>query len=140
MDTLEKNARSELMGRVKSKGTSPELALRKAARELGLSPSRDAGGLPGTPDMAFRSAKVAVFVDGCFWHGCPLHARAPSGENAEYWRSKIASNRTRDAEVDERLRELGWLPLRLWEHELSTPGAASDAAARVAAAVEARAP
>lgn len=99
MDTLRQASRSELMARVKSTGTRPERALRKAARELGLSPSRAARGVPGTPDMAFRAAKVAVFVDGCFWHGCPLHARAPSGESSAYWEGKIASNKERDARV-----------------------------------------
>lgn len=67
-------------------------------------------------DLVFTRAKVAVFIDGCFWHGCPEHYQAPAA-HAEYWRTKVESNRARDRDTDRRLRELGWTVLRFWEHE-----------------------
>ncbi len=69
--------------------------------------------------MAFISAKVAVFVDGCFWHGCPRHATWPKA-NAAWWREKIECNIRRDRDTDERLRGMGWMVIRCWEHEDST--------------------
>lgn len=69
------------------------------------------------PDFVFRSHRLAVFVDGCFWHGCPLHATSPK-TNADFWRKKIATNRTRDRLVSRTLRSGGWRGLRIWEHEL----------------------
>ena len=71
----------------------------------------------GKPDFAFPKLKLAVFVDGCFWHGCPLHATQPK-QNAAFWRKKISANRTRDRLVTRTLRRLGWRVLRVWEHEL----------------------
>jgi DNA mismatch endonuclease (patch repair protein) len=66
--------------------------------------------------MVFRRAKIAVFIDGCFWHGCPEHYRPPS-TNPDYWRDKIEGNRLRDQETDELLAQAGWEVLRFWEHE-----------------------
>jgi DNA mismatch endonuclease (patch repair protein) len=83
-------------------------------------------------DVVFVSARVAVLVDGCFWHGCPLHATWPR-ENADFWRDKIETNRRRDADTDQRLTSAGWLVLRVWEHE--EPLAA---ATRIAEVVRAR--
>lgn len=80
----------------------------------------------------FPGARVAVFVDGCFWHGCPEHATWPK-TNPAWWHAKLALNRQRDAETDRRLAEAGWLAVRVWEHE-----AAEDAANRIAAEVTAR--
>ncbi len=70
------------------------------------------------PDFVFPARKLAVFVDGCFWHGCPLHATQPK-QNAEFWRTKIARNQARDRLVTRTLRRAGWRVLRLWEHELT---------------------
>lgn len=64
----------------------------------------------------FPRAKVAVYVDGCFWHGCPVHGTWPKA-NAEWWRSKIHANQIRDADTHKRLKESGWIPIRVWEHE-----------------------
>ena len=72
----------------------------------------------GKPDFAFPKLKLAVFVDGCFWHGCPLHATQPK-TNATFWRKKISTNRTRDRLVTRTLRARGWRVLRIWQHELS---------------------
>jgi DNA mismatch endonuclease (patch repair protein) len=70
------------------------------------------------PDFVFRTRKLAVFVDGCFWHGCPIHATQPK-QNARFWREKIARNQARDRLVTRTLRARGWRVLRLWEHELT---------------------
>jgi DNA mismatch endonuclease (patch repair protein) len=83
-------------------------------------------------DVVFPGAKVAVFVDGCFWHGCPEHGTWPRN-NAEFWRRKIEGNVERDRDTDARLEADGWTVVRVWEHE-----APADAAARIAAAVERR--
>jgi DNA mismatch endonuclease (patch repair protein) len=84
-------------------------------------------------DIVFTRARVAVFVDGCFWHGCPEHATWPKA-NADWWRTKIESNRTRDRETDDRLVKAGWVPLRVWSHEPP-----EEAAERIAGVVGERA-
>jgi DNA mismatch endonuclease (patch repair protein) len=76
-----------------------------------------------TADLVFTKARVAVFLDGCYWHGCPEHYR-PSRTNEEFWREKIGGNRTRDVETDSLLRAAGWTVVRVWEHE--DPGAAAE--------------
>jgi len=110
---------SRRMSRVRQRGTDVEIELRRALHALGLryrlqvplsrKPRRVA-------DIVFIGARVAVFVDGCFWHGCPLHATWPK-ENAGFWRAKIEANRARDADTTRRLRELGWEVIRVWSHE-----------------------
>ena len=108
--------RSETMRRVKSRDTSCEFALRRALHARGLRYSLRRR-LPGSPDIVFTRARVAVFVDGCFWHGCPQHCRRPTG-NAAYWRAKIARNMERDRRVAAELETLGWRVVRVWEHEV----------------------
>lgn len=76
--------------------------------------------LPGTPDIAFEEEKVALFLDSCFWHGCPQHLRRPSS-NTEYWQSKIEKNIKRDRRQRAALRHLGWTAIRIWEHDLKNP-------------------
>lgn len=101
------------------KDTSPERLLRHALFSLGLR-YRVQYPVPGTPrrtiDIAFPRARVAVFVDGCFWHACPVHA-VPPKHNAEWWASKLASNVKRDAGTTALLEAQGWTVLRFWEHE-----------------------
>lgn len=107
------------MQRVRQKNTSAESALRRELHARGLryrihvpvliKPRRVA-------DVVFGGLHVAVFVDGCFWHGCPLHATWPK-ENAEFWRAKIVANQERDRDTDERLRAAGWTIVRVWAHE-----------------------
>jgi DNA mismatch endonuclease (patch repair protein) len=99
--------------------TTPELALRRGVHALGLRYRVDAKPLPDLnrrADLVFTRAKVAVFLDGCYWHGCPEHGTIAK-TNEQYWSPKIAGNRRRDADTDRRLVEAGWLPLRVWEHE-----------------------
>jgi len=104
------------MARVRSKNTDPELLLRRALWRVGLRYQLRAK-LPGSPDVAFVRARVAVFVDGCFWHGCPEHYAAPV-RNADFWRAKVARNIERDRRADKELAEMGWSVIRVWEHQL----------------------
>jgi DNA mismatch endonuclease (patch repair protein) len=114
--------------------TSGELALRSAVYRSGLRFRVD-WPIPGTrrrADLAFVSAKVIVFVDGCFWHSCPKHSTWPKA-NAAWWRDKLAANVRRDRDTDARLRADKWKVLRFWEHENS-----DRAAPRVIRAVNSR--
>ncbi|WP_036447559.1 very short patch repair endonuclease [Mycolicibacterium hassiacum] len=99
--------------------TKPELRVRRLAHALGLRYRVDYRPLATErfkADMVFTGAKVAVFIDGCFWHGCKQHHRPPTA-NSDYWRSKIAGNVMRDALVDAHLEKNGWVSLRFWEHD-----------------------
>lgn len=114
--------------------TSTEWRVRSAIHGMGLRyrvdlPIRVAGARPIRPDLVFTAARVAVFVDGCFWHGCPIHGTTPT-TRSEYWISKIQANRARDARQADALTAAGWKVVRAWEHE--DP---ADVAARVAALV-----
>jgi DNA mismatch endonuclease (patch repair protein) len=117
----------------KGRDTKPELALRSAVHALGL---RYRVGLRPVPhvrrtaDLVFTKAKVAVFLDGCFWHGCSEHHR-PAKMNSEFWTTKITGNMARDTDTDARLREAGWRVIRVWEHE-----APVDAANRIREAIK----
>ncbi len=116
VETQEK--RSRIMSAVPSKNTRPELLLRKALGAAGLKGYRlHRTDLPGSPDLVFPKQRLAVFVDGCFWHGCPKCHRAPKA-NAAFWAEKVARNRGRDARVVEELTLLGFQVKRLWEHEI----------------------
>jgi DNA mismatch endonuclease (patch repair protein) len=99
--------------------TRPELALRSAVHRLGLRYRVSARPIPTlrrTVDILFRPAHVAVFLDGCFWHGCPAH-HSVAKANAEYWSEKVRRNVERDRETDALLTDAGWLVIRVWEHE-----------------------
>lgn len=110
---------SRRMAKVRQKETGAEMALRQELYGSGLRYRVDYEVLRKprrVADVAFPGRKIAVFVDGCFWHGCPDHATWPK-QNAEFWREKIEANRRRDADTNERLRSLGWTVLRFWSHE-----------------------
>jgi DNA mismatch endonuclease (patch repair protein) len=116
------------------------MALRRALHALGLRYRLHRAPLPALrrkADVVFSRQRVAVFVDGCFWHGCPEHGRRRHDVNGWYWPDKIARNRRRDEDTDRLLTRSGWLALRFWEHELAGDGALG-AALRVKAALEDR--
>jgi DNA mismatch endonuclease (patch repair protein) len=117
--------------------TEPELALRRELYRLGLRFRIDVPIVPGTRrrrvDIVFAKARVAVLVDGCYWHGCPIHSPTGPKENAWYWAPKLARNRERDRDTDQRLTSVGWRVMRVWEHERP-----DEAAQRVAEVVRAR--
>lgn len=117
-------ARRVMVGN-RSRDTKPELAVRKACHALGLRYRVDARPLPTLrrrADLVFPTERVAIFVDGCYWHGCPRHYVA-SKSNMDYWTEKIRRNKVRDAETDSALREAGWMPLRIWQHDDPTTAA-----------------
>lgn len=103
----------------KGRDTKPEVALRSAVHALGLRyrvGTRPVGQVRRTADLVFTRAKVAVFLDGCFWHGCPEH-HTVAVTNAKFWADKVQGNRARDRDTDQRLSEAGWACVRVWEHE-----------------------
>lgn len=104
------------MQRLGRKDTQPELALRRALHRRGIRYRLHPKDLPGRPDIVLVRIRTAVFVDGCFWHGCPEHAVAPKS-NARWWREKLDANVARDRRKDVQLEELGWTVLHVWEHE-----------------------
>lgn len=111
----------------KKRDTSPELAVRRIVHAAGLRYRVAAPPIPGfrrTADLLFRPARVAVFIDGCFWHSCPVHATSPRA-HSDYWLPKLERNRERDAETTAVLQEAGWTVLRFWEHEDPTEVAAT---------------
>ncbi len=114
--------------------TKPEVRLRQELHRRGLRFRKDLrldiGGNKVRPDIVFTRCKLAVFVDGCFWHVCPVHGRQPS-TNEWYWTPKLLRNVERDRRADELLSEAGWVVVRVWEHE-----SVDDAASAVSAAVE----
>jgi DNA mismatch endonuclease, patch repair protein len=116
-DFLSRETRSRVMARIRSRDTSPELALRRALHAAGVRGWRcHAKQLPGKPDVAFTRWKVAVFVDGCFWHGHP--GFFTPGKSGPYWDAKIARTKERDAQANAALAALGWTVLRLWDFEI----------------------
>ncbi|MFG2360681.1 very short patch repair endonuclease [Streptomyces mirabilis] len=120
------------MSRQGSRDTAPEIAVRRLLHRAGLR-YRVNVPVPGMPrrtiDIVFGRVKVAIFLDGCFWHGCPVHATHPKA-NAEWWRAKLDKNMARDRETTDHLRSAGWTVLRFWEHE-----SAEDVARRITAAL-----
>lgn len=128
-DVFNQAKRSDVMSRIRSRGNkATELALVKLFRAHGITGWRRQQEVriqkPGVrrfkvrPDFVFRKVRLALFVDGCFWHGCPKHATQPRS-NAAFWRKKFAANQARDRLVNRALRRSGWHVLRIWEHELA---------------------
>jgi len=120
--------RSEQMARIKGFNTSPELTLRRALWARGLRYRLNVRTPGGRPDLTFAKDRLAVFIDGCFWHGCPLHYTRPRSRE-EFWSAKLIENIDRDCRQATALRAAGWSVLRLWEHEVVLD--VSGAAARV---------
>jgi DNA mismatch endonuclease (patch repair protein) len=117
MDRLTKAQRSYCMTRIRSKSTGPEMALIAQIRSLRLRGYRLHFDLPGKPDIYFQRARLAVFVDGCFWHGCPRCYVRPT-TNRDFWTAKINRNRQRAKNVSVELRKKGIRIIRLWEHQI----------------------
>ena len=118
-DVFTKSKRSEVMSRIRGRGNKDtEVALAKLLRANGITGWRRHQPVFGKPDFIFRKVRLAVFVDGCFWHGCPRHASIPKS-NGAFWRRKLAANKARDRLVTRTLRARGWHVLRIWEHELA---------------------
>lgn len=133
-DHLSKEGRSRNMAAIRSKNTKPEIALRMALRQLGYSGYRlHRKDIPGRPDIAFVGRRVAVFVDGAYWHGHPDHWHPESA--SEYWMTKITRNQERDRAANEKLVSQGWQVIRLWDFEvLADPlGCAEEVALRLSA-------
>jgi DNA mismatch endonuclease (patch repair protein) len=129
-DVLTTSQRSLMMSRIRGKGNkSTEIALAKVLRQNKISGWRRHRKLKirtpkkqiqVTPDFLFVQARLAVFVDGCFWHGCPMHSSIPKG-NKDFWSKKLLANKARDQAARVALRRDGWIVLRIWEHELDKP-------------------
>lgn len=119
-DVFSKKKRSQLMARIRgryNKGT--EMVLASLLRDSGITGWRRHAALPGTPDFSLRDHKLAIFVDGCFWHGCTRCSKSMTpASNTEYWSAKIKSNRRRDRRANRNLRTIGWRVVRIWEHDL----------------------
>ena len=119
---------SRQMKAMPRRDTGVELALRRELHSRGLRFRVHLRTLPGTPDIALTRARVAVFVDGCFWHRCPEHGTAPKN-NSAWWKSKLDANVDRDRRKDRQLAQIGWAALHVLEHE--SPAAAADRICRV---------
>src|SRR5688500_15566996 len=119
MDVFTTEKRSLVMAAIRSRGNeATEMRLVRLLRESGIKGWRRHSALPGRPDFAFPRLRVVVFVDGCFWHGCPVHFRCPSARR-DFWREKIGRNRARDRAVNRALKLRGWTVVRIWEHALT---------------------
>jgi DNA mismatch endonuclease (patch repair protein) len=132
-DVISSAKRSEIMSRIRGKDTVPERNLRRAALAIGLRYRLHRRIGKTRPDLVFMGAKVAVFVDGCFWHCCPLHGVMPKSNRA-FWQKKLGRNVQRDAEDTQSLIEAGWRVLRFWEHEVEE--SAETCARKIAKACE----
>lgn len=120
-DIWSKTKRSEVMSLIRSRGNkATELRLIEIFRQYGIAGWRRNQKLLGKPDFTFRRERVVVFVDGCFWHGCPRCYKRPAS-NRECWDNKIANNRQRDRLVNRELKLLGWHVVRVWQHQLAKP-------------------
>ena len=118
-DTFSKEKRSEIMSRIRGTGNkATELKFIEYLRQYNITGWRRHQKLLGKPDFLFRKQRVAVFIDGCFWHGCPKHLRMPTS-NEDYWQQKINNNIKRDKKVVRHLKKDGWEVIRIWQHDLS---------------------
>ena len=129
-DVFTKAKRSEVMASIRGSGNkATELALIRVFRTQGITGWRRKWPVFGRPDFVFPKLRLAIFVDGCLWHSCPLHATSPKA-NSDYWRKKFATNRAQDQLVTRTLRKQGWSVLRIREHE-HNPSAARRMLARL---------
>jgi DNA mismatch endonuclease (patch repair protein) len=121
-DVFTSEKRSQVMSRIRGReNRDTELALIRVMRDNGITGWRRNQPVFGKPDFVFPRAKLAVFVDGCFWHQCPRHSKVPANNHA-FWMKKLERNKKRDRLVNRVLRRDGWRVIRIWEHELSSKG------------------
>jgi len=116
-DVLTPEQRKYNMSRIRGKNTSPEIKLRKLLFANGIRGYRVHYNLLGKPDTVFTKKKIVIFVDGCYWHRCPICFREPETRK-EFWIKKIESNVERDKKINKQLHNEGWLVIRFWEHEV----------------------
>lgn len=117
-DVFSTHKRAEIMSRVRGRDNKlTELALRDLFRRSGITGWRRRARVFGKPDFVFPRQRIAIFVDGCFWHGCPRHGSRPA-TNESFWRQKLARNQNRDRLVNKNLKQNGWKVVRIWQHEL----------------------
>lgn len=116
-DTISAQRRSEVMRAVRSNDTKIEVLFRKKLWAKGKRYRKNCRNVIGKPDIAFPGKKIAIFIDSCFWHGCPYHCRMPNS-NKSYWIEKIKRNKERDKKVTRQLKKSGWKVLRFWEHSI----------------------
>lgn len=116
-DIMDCETRSRLMSRIRGKDTGPEVLLRRALHRRGVRFRIHGKGIPGRPDIFWKGRKIAVFIHGCFWHGCPTHYVRPT-TNASFWRDKLKANEARDQRVRNELSANGWQVIEFWEHEV----------------------
>lgn len=116
-DIWSKEKRSEVMAKIRSKDTRPELIVRKYLYSRGYRYRKNVKGLPGTPDIVLLKYRTAIFVHGCFWHGHEADGHLPHS-NKSFWERKIKRNKERDARVKEQLRDMGWKVMTIWECQL----------------------
>jgi DNA mismatch endonuclease (patch repair protein) len=118
VDTVPKSKRSEIMARVRSEDTKPEMIVRRLVFGLGFRYRLHARDLPGRPDLIFKSRRQVIFVHGCFWHGHDCSRGARPSSNQAFWEPKLARNRVRDEQTVTKLLESGWKVLTIWECEI----------------------
>jgi DNA mismatch endonuclease (patch repair protein) len=125
-DIFTKEKRSQVMSRIRSRGNKEtELRLASILRAHGITGWRRHQSLPGQPDFTFSKKRVVIFVDGCFWHGCPKHGRQPT-TNKGYWLPKLKRNIARDRIRTRTLRKSGWRVIRFWTHDLNNSDAVAN--------------
>lgn len=123
MDTVTPERRSEIMSRIRSRDTTPEMTVRRFLHAAGLRYRLHRRDLPGKPDLVFSSKHLCVFIHGCFWHGCPncVDGTRKVKSNTKFWNAKVAGNRERDAKHQAALEADGWTVLTIWECETADP-------------------
>lgn len=118
MDTVPKAIRSKIMSKIRSKHTKPELQFRRLLQKNRIKYRLHYG--KEKIDLAIPSRKIAIFIDGCFWHQCPWHSHIPQS-NKKYWIPKLQRNKLRKKKKDQRLKRTGWKAIHIWEHKLKNP-------------------
>ena len=116
-DNVSRQRRREIMQAVRSQNTSLERMVRRELWRRGIRFRTNVKDLPGKPDIAIKKLKVVIFIDSCFWHGCPEHGRIPKS-NITFWSTKIAHNMERDRQITDEYKAQGWQVIRVWEHDV----------------------